>query len=406
MAIHGRRLRHRRHRDEGERGAPHPEPQQHHATEARGDGPQASQPQAEERNGGRQMARTEGPAPFPIGIAGVEQHVEHGDQRRHQGRAARASSDDDETDWCQREDRRDRQQPSIIAEQDRRKTDHTGQIEPEPPLLHPLEAFLAAVCQVKRRSEARVLVGHQYRGARESAQGERRHGAQALPAEGPGAATRPERDHHGRNRRGKLRDRCPSGAHPGCGGQLQVGSQVAFASDAGGRREGEQQAGGRHSVPDEERRERPHRRRQAECGRGEQGTAHARAELNREVVQHDAGKRGEQADGQHRGEIREDREAGERFRVTAGRQQGQASRFGDRDGGQRQAGRFVRVVMPVVQRLVTGVPLVGIDADGMVVRHRAHQVEARVLIPAARLVEIRVRREQQREDGGAHAGIQ
>ena len=53
--------------------------------------------------------------------------------------------------------------------------------------------------------------------------------------------------------------------------------------------------------------------------------------------------------------------------------------------------------MPVEERLVAGGVPERIDVERVLVRDRPHQLEARVLVPSARLIEVRVRDEQQHE---------
>src|SRR6266545_3678428 len=64
----------------------------------------------------------------------------------------------------------------------------------------------------------------------------------------------------------------------------------------------------------------------------------------------------------------------------------------------RQAGRLVAVRVAGTARLVAGVVLVGVDRRGAALDQRAHEVEARVLIPSSRLVEVRVGAEADGEE--------
>src|SRR5581483_3000341 len=69
----------------------------------------------------------------------------------------------------------------------------------------------------------------------------------------------------------------------------------------------------------------------------------------------------------------------------------------DWGGRQRQPRRLVRVVMAVGERLVARGVLERIDAERVLVGDRPHQIESRVLVPAAGLIEVGVRREEQHE---------
>ena len=207
------------------------------------------------------------PSAFPIGVARVEEDVVDADRAGNQYGALVAialEEQDRQTNWCDGKLRRQRQQSAVLAEQDLTQRSQTRQADAKNTVSHALVALFARVGQVERRSEARILKRHQDRGAGERAACESSEHAQRA-----GASERPRMNEgkpsqqHGRHRGRELRNRRPPGAESDNCAEAPV-SRFAGPADAHGRREREHQARRRQGVTDEERRERPDRRRQTE----------------------------------------------------------------------------------------------------------------------------------------------
>src|SRR5581483_12177866 len=78
----------------------------------------------------------------------------------------------------------------------------------------------------------------------------------------------------------------------------------------------------------------------------------------------------------------------------------------DGNSGQRDAGRFVRIVVSVEEGFVASGQMKRIDIERVLVGDRANQRKPRILIPPAGLVEVCVRREEQDEQRHFRSGHQ
>jgi hypothetical protein len=145
--------------------------------------------------------------------------------------------------------------------------------------------------------------------------------------------------------------------------------------DAAGGREGKDQKSGGKRMRDEDRRERPDRGCQAERQRSEQRAGRARAKLDAYREQRHARQRDEKARREHGEEIREPREAGERFGIAAEGAHHWPHRSHQWSGSQREPRRLVGVVVALEERDVASGKLEGIDVERVLVRDRANEIE-------------------------------
>src|SRR5438067_2138887 len=180
-------------------------------------------------------------------------------------------------------------------------------------------------------------------------------------------------------------------------GAIEPGSGAA----RGHEREDEQRR--RERVADEDGRERPDGSGEAERDCGEERGVRAGPELDAERIERYTCERGEETGREQRGEIRKQRDPRIRLRVGAEQMHPGPNQRHDRHRRQREPRRLVRVVVALEVRLVAGRVPVRIDVERVFVRDGAYEIEARVLVPAAGLIEVRVRREQQHEQ--RHAAI-
>ena len=210
-------------------------------------------------------------------------------------------------------------------------------------------------------------------------------------------------DQRGGDRRGELRDRGPPDGETDETAEHDIASRAPAAPKGHGARESahEERAGDR--VAPEQRRVGPHRGGQTEGHGRERGRRRARTETQGEPVDGECSQHGGDADGNHSRDVRQDGLRLEGDGVDPGAVQHRPRGRDRRDGQKGEARRLVGVVVAVDQGKVAGVLAVVVDPKAPLLGDRAHEIETRVLVPPAGLVEERIG-EQQRAGDDQSAG--